>query len=275
MNFSLFAYIPAAVLSAAVFYLFKDRTLAFLKDKNICRMNYSGREVITGAGLLLLFPSLFGAAPFLLTGRHNNLPFYVLMMFSLSFCGLLDDLLGDTTSKGLAGHAGRFLKGGLSTGFIKALTGGIVGLLVAWSRYRSLLLFLMDTIYFALCVNMINLLDLRPGRAIKGFLFLLLFIIPAAGLVEIWALLPAVTALLLYLGGEMKEVYMLGDTGANLLGGILGFYGVIALPVHAKIVLLILLASLHLLAEFQSLSKWIEAVPVLRKIDMLWRKDAR
>ena len=31
---------------------------------------------------------------------------------------------------------------------------------------------------------------------------------------------------MLYIKGEMKELYMLGDAGASLLGGILGFYWV-------------------------------------------------
>jgi UDP-N-acetylmuramyl pentapeptide phosphotransferase/UDP-N-acetylglucosamine-1-phosphate transferase len=75
-----------------------------------------------------------------------------------------------------------------------------------------------------------------------------------------------------YLEGEMEEAYMLGDTGANLLGGILGFYEVIGLPVKGKIILTIFLVALHVLAEFQSFSKWIDAVPILRAIDRLGRK---
>jgi UDP-N-acetylmuramyl pentapeptide phosphotransferase/UDP-N-acetylglucosamine-1-phosphate transferase len=268
-------YLSAATLTTAVFFLFRDRILEFLKQKEIYRRNYSGAEVITAGGLLLLFPCLFGAVPFLFAGDHPSILIYFMMAFSLTFCGMLDDILGDSSSKGLSGHVGRFLKGGISTGGIKALTGGMIGLLLAWSRYRGLVLFLLDTICFALCVNLINLLDLRPGRAIKGFLFLLILLLAAAGLKEAWPVLPAVTALSLYLSGEMKEVYMLGDTGANLLGGVLGFYGVTALPVHAEFFLVLFLASVHLLAEFQSLSKWIDAVPVLKKIDMLGRKDVR
>lgn len=272
MGISLLVYLQAAAFSAAVFYLFRNRILMFLKEKNVCRTNYSGSEVITAAGLLLLFPCLFGSIPFLMTEKFDSAVFYCMMIFSLSFCGLLDDILGDSASKGLKGHVGRFWKGGLSTGFVKALTGGIIGLLLGWLRYKSFLLFLVDGICFALCVNSINLLDLRPGRAIKGFFLLLLVTVPVSGLMEIWVLLPAVTALFLYLGGEMKEAYMLGDTGANLLGGILGFYEVTALPLFSKAVLVLMLATLHILSEYKSLSKWIEAVPVLRKVDMLGRK---
>jgi UDP-N-acetylmuramyl pentapeptide phosphotransferase/UDP-N-acetylglucosamine-1-phosphate transferase len=262
----------AAAVSAVAFFLFRDRVLVFLKQKRISVINYSGKEVLTGGGLLLLFPCLFATIPALFVIRHANIIFYMIMVFALTFCGMLDDVLGDSSSKGLAGHAGRFLKGGLSTGWIKALTGGMIGMLLAWSRYRNLFLFLLDTLSFALCVNLVNLLDLRPGRAIKGFLFVLFLVMLVSGFTEVWAVLPVVSALVFYLKGEMKETYMLGDTGANLLGGILGFYQTIRLPLEGKIILTLFLALLHILAEFQSFSKWIDAVPILRKIDMLGRK---
>ena len=262
----------AAAVSAVAFFLFRDRVLVFLKQKRISVINYSGKEVLTGGGLLLLFPCLFATIPALFVIRHANIIFYMIMVFALTFCGMLDDVLGDSSSKGLAGHAGRFLKGGLSTGWIKALTGGMIGMLLAWSRYRNLFLFLLDTLSFALCVNLVNLLDLRPGRAIKGFLFVLFLVMLVSGFTEVWAVLPVVSALVFYLKGEMKETYMLGDTGANLLGGILGFYQTIRLPLEGKIILTLFLALLHILAEFQSFSKWIDAVPILRKNDMLGRK---
>lgn len=275
MTLPFWVYLVAVALTIASFFFFRGRILIFLKQKKIYRTNYSGKEVLTGGGLFLLFPCLLGVVPFLFTGSYSSCLFYLMMVFSLTFCGMLDDILGDSTSKGLAGHAGIFLKGGISTGAIKALTGGMIGLLLAWSRYQGPLLFLLDTVCFALCVNLVNLLDLRPGRASKGFMFLLLSMIIVAHFKEIWAVLPAVTALSLYISGEMKETYMLGDTGANPLGGILGLYGVIALPMNPKAILVLFLISVHLLAEFQSLSKWIEAVPMLKKIDMLGRKDVR
>ncbi|HBG75776.1 MAG TPA: hypothetical protein DDW86_02325 [Clostridiales bacterium] len=260
------------IVSVASFFLFRNRVLAFLDEKNLSVQNYSGRKVRTGGGLLLLFPVLLAAVPSLFVTRQADVVFYILMILCLAFCGLLDDVLGDSTSRGLSGHIGKFLKGGLSTGWIKAFTGGLIGILLAWYRYRNFPLFLLDSLSFALCVNLVNLFDLRPGRAIKGLLFALVPVMLFAGFREVWSVLPVLVLLMFYLEGEMEEAYMLGDTGANLLGGILGFYEVIGLPVKGKIILTIFLVALHVLAEFQSFSKWIDAVPILRAIDRLGRK---
>jgi UDP-GlcNAc:undecaprenyl-phosphate GlcNAc-1-phosphate transferase len=85
--------------------------------------------------------------------------------------------------------------------------------------------------------------------------------------------MPIITVLMFYIRGEMEEVYMLGDIGSNLLGGILGFYGVLVLTPAIKGILLFLLLFLHLFTEFHSLSASIENIPLLKKIDMLGRKQ--
>ena len=260
------------LVSIASFFLFRNRVLVFLDEKDLSVPNYSGNKVRTGGGLLLLFPDLLAAVPALFVVRQEDVAFYILMILGLTFCGLLDDVLGDSTSRGLSGHIGRFLKGGLTTGWIKAFTGGLIGILLAWYRYQNFLLFLLDSLSFALCVNLVNLFDLRPGRAIKGFLFALVPVMLFAGFREMWSVLPVLVLLVFYLKGEMEEGYMLGDTGANLLGGILGFYEVIGLPTKGKIILTIFLVAFHVLAEFQSFSKWIDLIPILKAIDRLGQK---
>jgi len=274
---SLMSNIVSTVASVAIFFLFRDRVVRFLQQKNMVVLNYKGYKVLTGGGLLLLFPTLFAAIPAILMVGLPEKTFYygiyMIMLLALALCGFLDDILGDSHAKGLVGHIRFFIKGRLTTGFIKALTGTIIGLILAWYRYERVFTFLLDILTFSLCVNMINLLDLRPGRAMKGFLFILLPVLVSSSFSEMWILLPVISVLLCYIGGELKEIYMLGDTGANLLGGILGFYVVIALSITGKAVLTLLLGTLHLLSEFQSLSKWIEAVPLLKKIDMLGRKN--
>jgi UDP-N-acetylmuramyl pentapeptide phosphotransferase/UDP-N-acetylglucosamine-1-phosphate transferase len=63
---------------------------------------------------------------------------------------------------------------------------------------------------------------------------------------------------------------MLGDTGSNLLGGLLGLGLVLA--VHSligRVVILLCLLALHFLAERVSLTRVIEQNPILRKLDAL------
>lgn len=253
----------------------QDGLLSYIKHKNLIAMNYAGKEVINCAGLLIFLPLLLSALlSFLIQPNQTQLVF-ALMIPILTFIGMLDDLLGDSSAKGLIGHANVIRNGGFSTGFLKALVGGILGLLLAWIRYQSLLIMALDIFIFALSVNTINLLDLRPGRAIKGFGLILLIMAAMAKFAEINFIFPTIIILLLYIRGELKEIYMLGDTGANLLGGILGFYGVIVLQPITKGILLTLLFSLHLLSEFVSISKLIEETSWLYRLDMLGRNKKR
>ena len=86
--------------------------------------------------------------------------------------GLLDDTLGNRQIKGLRGHfQAAFRERKITTGFIKAVGGGLLALLLAY-RFTpsSPLLMLLDAALIALCANAINLFDLRPGRACGVFL---------------------------------------------------------------------------------------------------------
>ena len=261
-------------IAGATFLALENRILDFMKQKNLVRQNYAGNQVLGSGGLLFLIPCLLASFPSFLINPSPVMPLYVIMMPTLAFCGMLDDLLGDSSSKGLAKHIEIFIKGNFTTGIMKALTGSIIGLLLAWLRYKGLIFLILDTFLFALAVNFINLLDLRPGRAIKSFVIIIILITVSTCFSEIQYILPALTVLIFYTRGEMREIYMLGDTGANLLGGILGFYVVLTLRPVIKGLLLVLFLSLHIFAEFHSLSKKIEEIPFLKKIDMLGRKQS-
>ncbi|MFW5992083.1 MAG: glycosyl transferase family 4, partial [Halanaerobiaceae bacterium] len=118
----------------------------------------------------------------------------------------------------------------------------------------------------------LNLLDLRPGRSIKFFLFfvsVLLIINPGFYLYFI----PILLITLFYLPGELDERIMLGDCGANSLGAILGF-GFAAIDFTGiKIILLLLLSFLTILSEFISFSQAIKNNKVLYRLDRLGRKN--
>src|SRR5699024_3532317 len=151
--------------------------------------------------------------------------------------GLLDDLLephmrraGRPVSKGLRGHLGALRSGRLTTGALKAA--GIPLLALAGAAAspapRGGAMVLADAALTAGCANLANLLDLRPGRALK-------VILPAAALLAApaaagsaraatgthlgrAALLPALVAL----PPDLREHAMLGDAGANVLGAAVG-----------------------------------------------------
>ncbi len=73
------------------------------------------------------------------------------------------------------------------------------------------------------------------------------------------------------LGDDLREHLMLGDTGSNVIGAVLGLAVVMECAPTTRTVLLVLVAALTLASEFVSFGRVIHAVPVLRRLDDLGR----
>jgi UDP-N-acetylmuramyl pentapeptide phosphotransferase/UDP-N-acetylglucosamine-1-phosphate transferase len=136
--------------------------------------------------------------------------------------------------------------------------------------------------WIALAANAINLLDLRPLRAVKGAALLAVLIGAVAlgagdGEVEGNVLVAAVLvagAFVPYLLLEARRQVMLGDAGANALGAAVAVIGVWALPLGAIGALTALLALFHLWTERHSVSEAIAARPWLARLDAWgWRQE--
>src|SRR5690348_18102230 len=74
------------------------------------------------------------------------------------------------------------------------------------------------------------------------------------------------------LGDDLRERLMLGDTGANVLGGALGLAVVLDVGRGSRNVILVVLVLLNVAAELLSFSRVIDAVPPLRAFDRLGRR---
>jgi len=137
----------------------------------------------------------------------------------------------------------------------------------------------------ALSANLLNLLDRAPGRAVKAALaWWLIALVPAALVASgstgrfdlgfetaewvVWAGAVAGASAGL-LRSELAEEHMLGDTGVNPVGAILGMATVVAYPSSVEWVVLAVLAALNLASERWSFSRIIDAVPPLRWLDRL------
>jgi UDP-N-acetylmuramyl pentapeptide phosphotransferase/UDP-N-acetylglucosamine-1-phosphate transferase len=70
---------------------------------------------------------------------------------------------------------------------------------------------------------------------------------------------------------DLRERMMLGDTGANVLGGVLGLVVVLECSRTSRNVVLVVLIVLNLISERVSFSSVIEKVPPLRWLDQLGR----
>jgi len=119
--------------------------------------------------------------------------------------------------------------------------------------------------------NLLNLLDLRPGRALKVVL-----------LVGPWLLGgtstgPAAVALGsagVLLPDDLRERSMLGDCGANAAGAVLGVAALGRLARPGRAAALAGLLALTMISERVSFTRVIESTPGLRELDRLGRRPA-
>jgi Glycosyl transferase family 2 len=160
--------------------------------------------------------------------------------------GFLDDAFGGR-ERGFREH----LRARRTTGVLKAVGIPLVGL---W-RTRSA----SGALLFALFANFLNQLDTRPGRCLKAYL-------AAAG-----PLRAPVWLAVLLLPYDLRERVMLGDSGSNALGAVLGLKSVDRLHGWARWAAIGSLAGLNLLGERTSLGRVIERTPGLRELDRLGR----
>ncbi len=166
-------------------------------------------------------------------------------------------------------------RGRITTGLLKIVGGAAVAFILAsQDDFVSGKRLLSDAILIALAANLGNLLDRAPGRVIKvGVLaWIPIAIVAGTGPVGI-AIAPVMGAFLGLLGDDLRERLMLGDTGANALGALLGVTAVVLLPFAWQAAVALVLAGLNLYAESHSLSAFIQAHPLLDRLDRWgWRK---
>jgi UDP-N-acetylmuramyl pentapeptide phosphotransferase/UDP-N-acetylglucosamine-1-phosphate transferase len=232
--------------------------------------NWRGKLIPGTAGLV--FPVLLSLVclPLVQNGaRDKSLIIFMFAVYGAAFLGLVDDMMGDAGPRGLTGHFGRlFRKRKISTGVVKALGTGVIALWVVLYEQGSTMG--LDWLLLLLCVNFINLLDLRPGRAVKGtiFLFALSLLLPIG---DYRFLSAAAGILIAYARYDLRGEVMLGDTGSNALGMAAGLV-LLQAPFLAKLLLAAGLMVFQLACEKYSFSRIIEKNEWLRKIDR-WGRD--
>ena len=184
--------------------------------------------------------------------------------------GAYDDLAGSGDRRGFRGHLGALRHGQVTTGAVKLGGIGATGLASAVLAGGSPADVVLNAGLVAGSANLLNLFDLRPGRAIKvavasGAL------IGAAGRDGVAAPLGAAIALL---PEDLAERAMLGDAGANALGAMLGAAAA-GLPRKGRITLLVAITGITAASEKVSFTKVIARTPALNWLDMLGRRPAQ
>jgi UDP-GlcNAc:undecaprenyl-phosphate/decaprenyl-phosphate GlcNAc-1-phosphate transferase len=194
---------------------------------------------------------------------------------SAAALGGYDDLAGSGSSRGFRGHLGALRQGELTTGAVKLAGIGAAGLaasaLLGKGRGQPADL-AINAGLIAGGANLINLFDLRPGRAIKVSLAAggLLALAPGQGSAAAAPLAAAVALL----PEDLGERAMLGDAGANALGAMLGTAAAAILPRPARLLTLAAIVGLTVASEKVSFTKVIERTGPLHRLDMLGRRPA-
>ncbi|HLS50118.1 MAG TPA: hypothetical protein VK024_09005 [Actinomycetaceae bacterium] len=174
--------------------------------------------------------------------------------------------------KGLRGHLGALRHGRLTTGAMKIAGIGLGALAAAahlgagrrQQRGGMLIDLALDATVIAGAANLINLFDLRPGRALKVSGIVAAGLGPtAAG--ELGGVIGGAVAAAL--PDDLAERTMLGDTGANALGAAIGTALVAASGRGARCAAAAAIIALTLASERVSFSAVIDDTPVLRAID--------
>jgi hypothetical protein len=194
-------------------------------------------------------------------------------MGAVAAAGFVDDVAG-RGPRGIGGHLASLARGRPTTGIVKLA----VGLAGAWfvSRllpgdevHRS-----AGFVLIAVCTNLWNALDVRPGRAVKWGAVALA---PVAAVGPAWPPDPLVAAAFGAAVGvlpfDLAERGMLGDAGSNPLGLVTGAGLAAVLPTAGVLVAAVVALGLQVAAETITISRLIEASPPLRWFDRLGRRS--
>lgn len=213
---------------------------------------------------------------------------------------------GGKVAKGLKGHLGALAHGQVTTGVIKIAGIGASALAAsalvgskATSVSGKVADLALNTVLIAGTANLANLLDLRPGRALKATVLVAAPLsyfscaaakTPASGASGAASATPAApasasgasaqrllasglnAAAITALVEDLQETTMLGDTGANAAGALLGTSLAANDSWKLRLGTTLGVVGLILASEKVSFSKVIAANPALNWLDQLWRR---
>ncbi|MGW5671007.1 hypothetical protein [Micromonospora sp. NPDC003776] len=251
------------------------------------RTNFRGRTVTLAAGPALAVGAATAGA--LGAGSAPAGAAALLAGVGAGTVGLYDDIVGvrpeQKAAKGFGGHLAALREGQVTAGLIKIAGVGMAGLGAAAllaadrrvaahpRRQRAGALgrgidVLLGAGVVAGTANLLNLLDLRPGRALKSGLLLGAPLArgPYGGIAA-----GAVGAAAGLVREDLDERVMLGDSGANALGALLGVSLAARTGPLGRAGVLAVVAALTAASEKVSFTQVIQRTPGLRELDALGR----
>lgn len=197
--------------------------------------------------------------------------FYLAYSLVVVVVGFLDDVWGGVGARGFGGHLGALWRGRVTMGVVKLVVFGGGAVVFALVVEDGVFAVGVGAVLLAGSVNLANLLDVRPGRAIKfvGVAVVGLVLVAPAG--AVLAVAPIVGGMMALFYFDLKGRIMLGDAGAAVLGAICGYLALSVGPGLLWAVSLVVILGVTAIAEVSSISKMIERVGLLRRFDELGR----
>ncbi len=256
-----------------------------LESPNLQRRNYRDHDLATAGGIVAVCAVLLGIAcatterwiigtdrPFL-RGSSGAL---VSVFIGFALLGFVDDLLGDGKDRGFIGHVQALRSGRMTTGVVKLVGGAAIAAIAVDQLDLGTPRKLLGVALVGLAANLANLFDCAPTRTLKVGLVAWSAIAVGSVLSTTVGSASRAVAMIgsLCVGAcvglapaEARERLMLGDTGANALGAVLGFVVVATSSVATECVVFGLLFACNAASEYVSFSAAIDRIPVLRAID--------
>ncbi|GAA2514829.1 hypothetical protein [Rarobacter incanus] len=242
------------------------------------RENYRGEQVTLAEGPALAVALTAAQAVNARMRRDPGAAACAPVVAAAGLLGALDDFADPDPkrARGLRGHLRALRAGTVTTGAVKlvgiALAAGGGALVLEKSRSQAnpaarCVRVATDTALIAATTNLVNLFDLRPGRAVKAASLL----VAPLGAQSLVVLGPIAAVAV----DDVRGRSMAGDAGANALGASVAMTWARHLPTGVKVALTIVVVGLNLASERVSFSAVIDANPVLAWIDALGRASAR
>ncbi|MGQ9782969.1 MAG: hypothetical protein ACUVRS_03220 [Armatimonadota bacterium] len=192
-------------------------------------------------------------------------------MAAMCLFGFLDDIFGSRDVSGFRGHFRKLIvERRITTGALKAIGGGTVGIVTGGILYSGEpLRWITCALLIPLSANFTNILDLRPGRTTAVFLLALgvTWCVVGSKLPSFWLLVSIALPVTLWGIADSLGKAMMGDSGSNSLGAVLGLTLAIGTSITTQALVICVLVVAHCYSERYSITKLIENNRVLSAID--------
>lgn len=254
--------------------------------RSLDRVNHHGQTVSLKEGPAAAIGASVGAAAG--TRKPAHAAAALAAGLGAGAVGLYDDMVGarpQHQAKGLKGHLSALTEGRVTSGAIKIAGVGLAGLIAATlidadrpigrgGRWGAVINTMLGAGLIAGTANLMNLFDLRPGRALK---VTTVVTSPLSGRGDLAGGVAAGTigAAAALFKEDLDEQTMLGDCGANAIGALVGLSMAAKSGPMMRGVLLSGVTSLILASEKVSFTQVIADTPVLRELDEFGRKSTR